>query len=410
MRLFAAVCICFFVASIVLFAQALSQISGTATDPTGAVVPGVEITVIQTQTGVKRTGTTDGNGFYVIPNLPLGPYRLEASKAGFRTFAQEQIVLELGSSPVIPVAMAVGNPTEQVIVETRASDVETRSAGVGTTVMESRQILDLPLNGRQATDLIPLSGLAVQTGAAPTYTMYTGVNISVAGGTSWSVQYNLDGAPNVDAYVGTNMPMPFPDALQEFKLSTSAQDPSFGGHSSGGTVDAVTKSGTSAFHGDVFEFFRNSDLNARDFFAAGSDGPKRNQFGGVLGGPIKKDKLFFFLGYQETMTRQNLVNSSAYVPTAAELTGNVAPFIAAGCPGAAGMAASLVLANGHLVLPLSPAALKISSTYLTPLAKPADPCGHVLYGSPLHQNQLQASLRADYQLNSSQTYLKFPGQ
>ena len=378
--------------------QEVAQVSGSVMDPSGAVVPGVEITLTQTDTGVKRTATTDAAGLYIIPNLPLGPYRLEAVKMGFRTFVQTGIVLQVGSNPTIPITLAVGNVTEQVLVQADTSQVETRSAGVGTTVMQSQQILDLPLNGRQATDLIPLSGLAVQTGAAPTYTMYTGVNISVAGSTSWSVQYNLDGAPNVDAYVGTNMPIPFPDALQEFRLSTSAQDPATGGHS-GASVDTVTKSGTNGFHGDVFEFFRNSSLNARDFFAAGSDGLKRNQFGGVLGGPIKKDKLFFFLGYQETMIRQNLVNSSAYVPTAPELTGNFSQYVAAGCPGAAGIAHSFLVANGHLVLPLSPAALKISSH----LPQTTDPCGHVLYGIPLHQNQLQAPARIDYQLSSKQS-------
>jgi Carboxypeptidase regulatory-like domain len=225
------------------------------------------VTATQTETGVKRTVLTDNGGFFVIPNLALGPYRLEATKTGFKTFVQMGLVLVVGSNLSIPVNLGVGRISDQIIVEANASQVETRSAGVGTSVMESQQIQDLPLNGRQATDLITLSGLAVQTGGAPTYTMYTGVNISVAGSTSWSVQYNLDGAPNVDAYVGTNMPIPFPDSLQEFKLSTSAQDPSFGGHS-GATVDAVTKSGTNGWHGDLFEFFRNSDVNGRDFFAA----------------------------------------------------------------------------------------------------------------------------------------------
>lgn len=158
--------------------------------------------------------------------------------------------------------------------------------------------------------------------------MNTGPSIAVAGGMSWSVQYNLDGAPHLDTYVGTPMPLPFPDALQEFRLSTSAQDASNGGHS-GATVDVVTKSGTGSFHGDLFEFFRNSDLNARDFFAAGSDGLKRNQYGGTFGGALIKDKLFFFLGYQGTSIRQNLVNGSAYVTTPAELRGDFSQYIAA---------------------------------------------------------------------------------
>jgi hypothetical protein len=382
------------------FAQETGQISGTVTDPTGAVIPDVEVTVTQAATGLKRSGTSDARGLYLIPNLPLGPYSLQASKTGFQTFVRTGVVLQVGTNPEIPVNMRVGEVSDKIIVEAATSEVETRTVGVGTTVVDSQKILDLPLNGRQATDLIPLSGLAVTTAAAPpTYTMNTGPSISVAGGMSWSVQYNLDGAPHVDTYVGTSMPLPFPDAMQEFRLSTGAQEASSGGHSAA-TVDAVTKSGGNAFHGDLFEFFRNSDLNARDFFASGGDGLKRNQFGGVLGGPIIKDKLFFFLGYEGTIIRQNLVNQSAYVPTAAELHGDFSQYIAAGCPSAAAVASSpAVLSHFSGPFAMSPAALKIA-TYLP---KTSDPCGHVLFGTPVNQNQLQAPLRIDYLLNSKHT-------
>lgn len=383
-------------ASRLALGQEVAQLSGIATDQSGAVVPGVEITLTQTETGLKRSAVTDTAGLYTIPNLPLGPYRLEAMKMGFRTFVQTGIVLQVGSNPTIPVALGVGNVSEQVVVEANASQVETRSAGVGT-VVETQKILDLPLNGRQATDLIPLSGLAVVTAATPpTYTMNTGPSIAVAGSMSWSVQYNLDGAPHLDTYVGTPMPLPFPDALQEFKLSTSAQEASSGGHS-GAAVDAVTKSGTNVLHGDLFEFFRNSNLNARDFFAPGSDGLKRNQFGGTLGGSIVKDKLFFFLGYQGTTIRQNLVNGAAYVPTAAELKGDFSQYIAAGCPSAAAVASSpAVLSHFTGPFTMSPAAIKISSY----LPQSSNPCGFVQYGTPVHQNQLQAPLRVDYQIGS----------
>jgi len=382
-------------------AQQVSQISGAVNDQSGAVIPDVQITVTQTDTGLRRTATSDSRGFYVIPELPLGPYSLEATKMGFQTFVRPGIVLQVGSEPEIPVTMQVGQVNDRVIVEATTSEIETRTAGVSTTVVDSQKILDLPLNGRQATDLIPLSGMAITTSTSqPTYTMNTGPSIAVAGGMSWSVQYNLDGAPHVDTYVGTSMPLPFPDALQEFRLSTGAQEASSGGHS-GATVDSVTKSGTNRFHGDLFEFFRNSNLNARDFFAAGSDGLKRNQFGGVLGGRIVKDKLFFFLGYQGTTVRQNLVNGSAYVPTAAELKGDFSQYIAAGCPAAAAVASSpAVLSHFTGPFALSPAALKIASY----LPQTNDPCGHVLYGTPVHQNQLQAPLRIDYQINQKQSF------
>ncbi|MFZ0337093.1 MAG: carboxypeptidase-like regulatory domain-containing protein, partial [Terracidiphilus sp.] len=325
-----------------LLAQDTATISGTVSDPSGAFIPDVAVTVTQTDTGVSRTASTDAAGSFILSNLPLGPYRLQAMKMGFEVYVRTGIVLRVGSSPTIALTLKVGDVNERIQVEATTSEVETRNLGVGS-VVETQRILDLPLNGRQPTDLITLSGLAVQTGSSPTYTMATGVNISVAGGTSYSVQYNLDGASHLDTYVGTNMPLPFPEALQEFKLATSAQDATQGGGHSGATVDAVTKSGSNSFHGDLFEFFRNYNLNGRDFFSPTADGLKRNQFGGVVGGPIKKDKLFFFLGYEGTMIRQYTQSTIQYVPTPAELTGNFGPYIAAGCPGAAGIAASPIV-------------------------------------------------------------------
>jgi hypothetical protein len=377
-----------------LLAQDTATISGTVSDPSGAFIPDVAVTVTQTGTGVSRTGTTDAAGSFILSNLPLGPYRLQAMKMGFEVYVRTGIVLQVGSSPTIPVTLKVGDVNEQIQVEATTSEVATRNLGVGS-VVETQRILDLPLNGRQPTDLITLSGLAVQTGSSPTYTMATGVNISVAGGTSYSVQYNLDGASHLDTYVGTNMPLPFPEALQEFKLATSAQDATQGGGHSGATVDAVTRSGSNSFHGDVFEFFRNYNLNGRDFFSPVADGLKRNQFGGVIGGPIKKDKLFFFLGYEGTMIRQYTQSTIQYVPTAAELTGNFGLFIAAGCPGAAGIAASPIVHGGHIVVPLSPAALKISSY----LPQSNNVCGQVFSGIPLHQNESQAPVRLDYNIS-----------
>ena len=378
-----------------VFGQAVSQINGIAKDESGAVVPDVQITATQTETGISRTTQSDSSGFYLLPNLPLGPYRLEASKAGFRTYVQTGIELQVGSNPEIPIVLGVGQITQQVQVEANASQVETRSAGVGT-VIETQRIMDLPMNGRQPTDLITLSGVAVQTGASPGYTMNTGVNISVAGGMSYSVQYNLDGASHLDTYGGTNMPLPFPDALQEFKLVTSTQDASNGGHS-GAAVNAVTKSGTNGFHGDAFEFLRNGDLNGRDFFAVTDDRLKRNLFGGTFGGPIKKDKLFFFLGYQGTTTRQTPSDQTEFVPTAAMLTGDFTGYVAAGCTNGANLRAPFV--NNKLASSsLSPAAINIAKR----LPQTNDPCGKVVTGSPLHENRLQVPVRIDYQKSDKQ--------
>src|SRR5437762_7274918 len=183
------VVICAFTSGLA-WGQATAQISGTARDASGAVLPGVQVTATQPDTGVSRTAITNEAGFYVLPTLPLGPYRLEATLAGFRTFAQSGIVLQVGSSPVVDVNMEVGQVAQAVEVQADIATVETRSVGVGT-VIETQRVVDLPLNGRQVTDLITLSGLAVRTGGSPGFNMDTGVSISVAGGTSYSVQYNL---------------------------------------------------------------------------------------------------------------------------------------------------------------------------------------------------------------------------
>ena len=305
MRTLLSISFCCLFTSAVAWAQggATAQIHGVVQDASGAAVPGAEVKATQTETGVVRTVASEPDGSYILSNLPLGPYRLEVSKEGFTKFVQEGIVLQVNSDPQINPGLKVGSVSEQVVVEANVSQVETRSAGVGT-VVETQRILDLPLNGRQPTDLITLSGAAVQVYTdIGTTGMNTGVGNSVAGGNPSGVQYNLDGAENLNYYDGSGNPLPFPDALQEFKLSTSSQDASTVGKT-GAVVNAVTKSGTNAFHGDLFEFLRNYDLNARDFFATQSDGLKRNQFGGVLGGPIKKDKVFFFMGEQSTFVRR----------------------------------------------------------------------------------------------------------
>lgn len=389
----------FLLACSAVFGQAVSQISGTAKDQSGAVVPGVEITATQTDTGIKRTAVTDQTGAYTLPNLPLGRYRLDAAKPGFRSYVQTGIVLEVGTSPDIPIPMGVGQVSESVQVEANASQVEMREVGVGN-VIETQQILDLPLNGRDATNLITLGGAAVLTASASgdTVAMHTGPHIAIAGGQDISVQYNLDGASHLETYSGSGMPLPFPEALQEFKLVTSAQGASSGGHSAA-AVDAVTKSGTNAFHGDVFYFIRNAALNGRDFFAPTGDALKRNQFGGAVGGPIKKDKLFFFIGVQETMIRQTPTPTPSYVPTAAMLQGNFSAYVANNCLGGP-FNPGVLSPQNQLLIPISPVALKIASF----LPKTNNPCG-LVYSSndPLSENDLQIPVRLDYQRSNKQS-------
>jgi hypothetical protein len=213
----------------VVWGQATAQIHGTVQDASGSAVPGAQVVATQTDTRIARTVTSGADGGFVITNLPLGPYQLEVSKEGFTKSLQAGIVLDVGSDPAITVALKVGAVNEQVTVEATATQVETRSVGVGTIVENTQRVLDLPLNGRQPTDLVTLGGAAVVFAVAPTYLMNGASQISVAGGNSFSVQYNLDGASHLDTYEGYNMPLPFPDALQEFRLVTSTQDASGAG-------------------------------------------------------------------------------------------------------------------------------------------------------------------------------------
>ena len=378
----------------VAWAQATGGISGTVRDESGGVLPGVTITVTQTETGVTRTTVSNDTGSYSLPNLPLGPYRLEAALSGFRTFAQTGIVLQVNSNPEINPSLTLGEVAEQVQVTGTAQIVDTRTSGVAT-VVESQRIVELPLNARQVTQLITLSGLAVQTGTSPGFSMNTGALISVAGGSTVSVSYALDGAPHLNTFDGTGLHLPFPDALQEFRLTTGSQEAGATIRAAA-SVSAVTKSGTNTFHGSAFEFVRDSRFNEPDFLSGRNDGLKRNQFGGTIGGPLVRERVFFFVGYQGTTTRQNPLDQQAFVPTAAMRAGDFTAFASPACNGGR----QLTLGGGFVnnrIDPnlLSPAALNIARR----LPTASDDCGRVFWGTPIHQNEAQIPARVDIQLN-----------
>src|SRR6516225_9099362 len=312
-----------------VWGQSTAQLSGTVRDQSGAVLPGVQVTATQTATGLTRTVVTDESGLYVVPDLPVGPYKLAASLPGFRTFEQTGIVLQVGSNPLINIALQIGQVAETVEVQADAALVETRNTGVGQ-VIDNVRVLELPLNARNVQQLITLSGNAVGGGAVGTNRGYPGDVISVGGGLVDGLSYVLDGGTHNDPYNGLNQPLPFPDALQEFKVETSSLSAQYG-QNSAGAVNAVTKSGTNEFHGDLFEFVRNQVFNARNAFAPERDALKRNQFGGVLGGPIIRNKLFFFGGDQFTRTRSAPATTIEFIPTAQMLAGDFTTIASAAC-------------------------------------------------------------------------------
>ena len=386
------------------FAQATADLTGRVTDESGAVLPGVTVTVTQADTGFTRTVVTDDTGTYVMPNLPTGPYRLEVTLAGFRTYVQTGIVLQVGATPTINASLAVGNLEETVSVEAAAPIVDVRSAGI-SDVVENERIVELPLQGRQVTDLIVLAGAAVQTGVSSSRAMQGGVSISVAGGLSFGVAYNLDGAMHNNPQDNGNLPMPMPDALQEFSVATSGLSAQNGMHS-GASVSAVTKSGTNSFHGNAFEFLRDKRFNAKEAFAAVVDGKKkddglrRNQFGGTLGGPVVRNRLFFFGAYQGTMTRQTPSSNIAYVPSPAMMAGDFTAFASPTCNGGRQVALRAPFVNNQVNPALfSPAAVNLAKR----LPATTDPCGETKYSASNDSDEWQMLGRSDFQLSGSNT-------
>ena len=379
-------------------AQATAQLSGRVTDASSAVLPGVTVTVTQTNTGLTRASVTDGNGAYVLPNLPVGPYRLEAMLSGFRTYAQTGIVLQVGATPAINVVLELGELAETVTVDAAAPLVDTQSAGISEVVAQER-ILELPLQGRQVTDLIVLAGAAVEMGRPNNRSFQGGVNIAVAGGMAFGVSYLLDGALHNDPQNAAGLALPFPDALQEFRVATSGLNAE-NGVRSGASVNAVTRSGTNRFGGNAFEFYRDARFNAISRFAPvgrngtqQDDGLTRHQFGGTFGGPIKRDRLFFFGAYQQTETTQEPASLLARVPTAQMLAGDFTAFASAACQGAAVTLRAPFAGNRVNPALLSPAARNLSGR----LPTTTDPCGETLYSIPLDRSEGQFVGRVDFQ-------------
>ena len=340
---------------------------------------------------------------------------------------QTGIVLQIDTNPTINVPLQLGNVSQSVEVQADAAMVETQSTGVGQ-VIEPEQIVDLPLNGRQATQLITLSGASISSGAggivnnleypnAPSY--------SIAGSSGNDTNYQLDGVPNMDYRTNVGEIMPFPDALQEFKVESSSL-PASAGSRPGGSVGAITKGGTNAIHGNLFEFLRNGIMNADSFQFGNQTGVvnkgiqdtlKRNQFGGTFGGPIKKNKIFFFIGNQNTEERSTTNGSKSGIPTPAMLKGDfttyLAPTSAGGCqskatflnatvpsPISGGAPQQLTTApNSNIILPqwLNTRSAQIAAKVAALLPTPVDACGDIFTVQHLIDREYQVVPRVDWQ-------------
>ncbi len=402
----------FAISAVVAWAQAVAgaSVSGQVTDPTGASVANAIVTIIETDTGQQHTAATDSTGHYAFPDLPVGPYRLEVSAQGFRGYVQTGIVLQVGNNVTANVSLQLGSISETVSVSAGTNMVETQNSSVSQVINE-RSVNNLPLNGRYVTQLVLLSGASITESPAHgdltgSKNFYSSTTISVGGGQANATNYLLDGGYYVDTFTNVNMPYPFPDALQEFSVQTSTLPAQYGQHP-GGVMNAVTKSGTNQFHGDLFEYLRNGDLNARGYFATARDQLKRNQYGGTLGGPIVKDRLFFFGGFQRTPVRTSPPATISYVPTQAVINGDFSTIDSASCttnhkPVQLKDPFTGVNFAGNQI-PVSrfdPAAIKL----LQYLPAAQNSCGQVTYAIPANNNEYEALGRVDWTINQKHTF------
>ena len=300
-----------------------ASIQGVVLDQTGGTISGAKVMAVNTDTGLQRS-TISSQGTYLLVELPVGHYRVEAEAKGFKKYVQEGIVLDVNQAAAVPIHLVVGSTTQEVEVTADAPVIESTSTNLGQTVGE-REILDLPLNGRQFTQLgllqtgvVPLTPGLLEAGGS----LRAGQAYAVNGQRPESNNFLIDGADNFDTVDGGFVMEPPVDAIAEFRILAHTANAEFG-HSTGSTTNIITRSGTNDFHGSLWDFVRNNAMDAKSFFADSVEPLQRNQFGGTFGGPIKKDKTFFFLYYEGVRDQQG-ETTRATVPSNAERTGNFA--------------------------------------------------------------------------------------
>jgi hypothetical protein len=318
----------FILAGLPAFAQGTGSISGTVRDPSGSVVPGASVTISSQGTGAGRATRTDDTGYYLVPLLPIGTYTIRVSTAGFQPFEQKDVTLQVDQAREVNFLLSTAKLLQSVEVSATAVAVETSNASLGQ-VITSQQVAELPLNGRDFVQLATLSpGTTQETnpnsfftgGGSSEVSIRGSYSLSVAGSRPNSTDWLLDGVDNNELTAGGIAVLPDIDVLQEFKVLTFTYSAQYGTRG-GPTVLLTTKAGSNAFHGTLFEFLRNTNLDARSFFAPNREVFIQNQFGGSFGGPIKKDKTFFFADYQAKKTRQGK-NFLGQVPTEAMRNGD----------------------------------------------------------------------------------------
>lgn len=402
-----------FFGATLLFAQQ-GSLGGIITDPSGAFVASARINVTSVTTGLSQTVISEASGYYILPSIAPGDYTLKVEASGFATFSQ-QFTLHANQAVTSNVQLKLGAASEKVTVQAAPPQVNTTNATL-SEVVDQQRIVNLPLNGRNAATLTLLA--PGTTGGPPTNDVDQGQSktfpgaqtISTNGSRQNEVSYQLDGGNNVDQYTNVNLPFPFPDALEEFSLQTSNYSAEYG-QNAGGVVNVVTKSGSNQVHGDAFWFVRNAVFDARNYFASQVDPLKRNQFGGVIGGPVVipnvyngHDRTFFFFGYQGTIIRDEQGGQSAFVPTQANLNGDFSAYLNANDPNNA-LGQAVILTDPTTGQPFP--GNKIPTTRFDAAALGVERFlpqstgnGLVFYSQPIHQNFNELVARIDHSLSA----------
>jgi Carboxypeptidase regulatory-like domain len=336
--LFTGVCL-FSVFTISARAGVGGSISGTVKDPSGAAIARASVVLVNSNTGVRQSTIADDHGAYTFLVLPVGTYVLEASHPGFQLYRRTGITLDTNSALSIDATLQVGERADKVTVSDSAVHLETYSSQIGE-VIDSKQMTAMPLNGRSYTDL-----LSLQAGVAPATSITTNTvqdvgasslspsgdlnpgTISINGQREFANAFIVNGSDSEeDVNMGTAI-IPNLDSIAEFRILTSNFDAEYG-EFSGGQINVITKSGSNAFHGDLFEFLRNTDLDARNYFSPTRGTFIQNQFGGTFGGPIRRNKIFFFSDYQGTRQRQGVDTGLIPVPSLQDRSGNLSDLAA----------------------------------------------------------------------------------
>src|SRR5215469_9654079 len=297
------------------------RIRGTVTDASGGAVVGANISLINEGTNTTREVQTSASGEYLFLEVPVGSYEIDVNQAGFKKYARKGIVLVLNEIATVDITLQVGASAETVEVTGTPPVIDTTTTQLGA-VMTDQSVRELPLNSRNTYQLLQLQpGVQSQLGADLFYGSSNPGVVSVNGGRGRSNNYMVNGGDGNDIFVNSPAIQPSPDAVEEFRVLTNTFDAEYG-RNSGSVVNVVTKSGTNNVHGDFYEFFRNNVLNTKGYFDPSIAPYKQNQFGGTIGGPIKKDKMFIFGSYEGNRLRQGISSGQVFLPTPAEASGD----------------------------------------------------------------------------------------